>query len=245
MTDQTLSKKSPILLISDLDDTIKITDTQNKLITIFRGLFKSSAFTGMAELYHELVSCDPESKFSVISSSPHAIQEKIRKFLRKNSFPSASLTLRDWIRQPSIVRYKLKALTFAIEGCSLPVILVGDDTEHDPEIFAKIKEHYPERVLAVYIRKVKARDLPSGISGFYTAFDIACHEHAAGRLNSEQVLRVGEALLTGKKLSWLIPKFSVKPPKSFSPFTVPAEQPIMELWTKIHKLIQSIPRRKL
>lgn len=34
-------------------------------------------------------------------------------------------------------------------------ILIGDDSQKDPEIYAEIAEKYPERVKEIYIRNVK------------------------------------------------------------------------------------------
>ena len=54
-------------------------------------------------------------------------------------------------------------------------ILVGDDGERDPETFQALKDKYPERVAAIYIRKVHPdpqrktytgqMDLSDGIKG--------------------------------------------------------------------------------
>lgn len=39
----------------------------------------------------------------------------------------------------------------------LPFVLVGDNGQHDPEIYARIAQIYPERIKATYIRTVKKR----------------------------------------------------------------------------------------
>lgn len=239
-----LKPSLPILLISDLDDTIKISHTQSKLVTIYRGLFRSSAFVGMATLYEEILAGHSESSFAIVSSSPPAIRKKIQYFLSLNGFPPARITLRDWIREPSVLAYKIKSISALTESSPHPVILVGDDTEHDPEVLAQVSKKFPGKVLARYIRMVKGRDLPEGTQGFFTAFDIACAELAAGRLKSEQVLRVGEAVLKAEKHSRLIPWFSLKPPIHFAPFLISPDEAILELWTRIQSKLESIPRRK-
>lgn len=230
---------SPLLLISDLDDTIKISHTQSKLVTVYRGLFRTSAFAGMAQLYAEMLAHHPHSRFCVVSSSPPQIRRKIEFFLAKNSFPEAHITLRDWIRQTSIVRYKLGALLTLTEEARCPVILIGDDTEHDPEVFAHVAKRFPEKIAARYLRTVKGRDLPEGSVGFFTAFDVACAELAAGRLGNEQVLRVGEALLNEQNNSRLIPWFSIRPSARSSPFET--ESPVSNLWRAIQERILAIP----
>lgn len=232
-----------ILLLSDLDDTIKISCTPSPLVTVYRGLFRTSAFAGMAQLYQEM-SSPPGSEFCVVSSSPPQIRNRIERFLTLNGFPKARLVLRDWIRQTSIQGYKLNAICEVIQKSELPVILIGDDTEHDPEVFAKAAEAYPKKILARYVRAVKGRGLPDGSTEFFTAFDIACAEHSAGRLSSEQVLRVGEALLKADKNSRLIPWFSLKPSLHFMPLLTNPDEAVAELWKKVQQKVQAIPRRK-
>ncbi|HEY8279659.1 MAG TPA: phosphatase domain-containing protein [Bdellovibrionota bacterium] len=236
---------SPLLLISDLDDTIKISHTQSKLVTVYRGLFRTSAFAGMAQLYTELLARNPGSTFIVVSSSPPQIRRKVEFFLSSNGFPKAKLVLRDWIRQTSIIRYKLKAILELVEKSAVPVLLIGDDTEHDPEVFARVALRHPKKVAARYLRVVKGRELPEGSQGFFTAFDLACAELSAGRLESAQVLRVGEAVLKAEKSSRLIPWFSILPPANFAPRPDHApDSPIAELWKKIHARLQAIGKER-
>lgn len=236
-------ENSPITLISDLDDTIKISNTESKLSTIYRGLFRSSAFAGMAELYVEILK-HSESKFHIVSSSPPAIRKKILYFLKKNHFPEAEVRLRDWIRESSIPKYKLQAISELVERSQGKVILVGDDTEHDANVFAQVNRKFPEKILARYIHVITGDPIPEGSTPFFTAFDLACAELAAGRLSNDQVLRVGEAVLKVEKNSRLIPKFSLKPPTQYVPFLSIVDQTLVDLWKKIHSKIEAMPKRK-
>ena len=229
-------KPADFVLISDLDDTIKISNTKRKLVTVYRGLFRDSAFTGMATLYKELLKRSTlEDNFIVVTSSPPQIKKRIEKFLAKHGFPKARVILRDWIREPSILKYKKARLENEIKHAPAPVILVGDDTEHDPEVFAELQNRFGEKILAAYIHVITGRQLPANQIPFFTAFDLACQELAAGRLTSEQALRVGDAIMAGKKLTWIIPKFSLKPPTHFIPFISTVDQAMIELWEKIRK----------
>ena len=233
------ASRTPLLLISDLDDTIKISHTQSKLITVYRGLFRSSAFAGMAQLYGEILAAHPGSDFYLVSASPPQIKKKIEFFLEMNGFPSARIVLRDWLRQTSIIKYKLGSLLALVEAASGPTILVGDDTEQDPEVFAHVAKRFPEKVTARYIRTVRGRELPEGTLGFFTAFDVACAELAAGRLSSDQVLKVGEVVLKAEKNSRLIPWFSIRPQARANP--VAEDNPVAALWKAIQERILSIP----
>jgi Uncharacterized conserved protein (DUF2183) len=238
-----MGRNSPLLLISDLDDTIKISHTQSKLATVYRGLFRTSAFAGMAQLYGEILA-DRPARFLLVSSSPPQIRRKIEFFLKKNGFPEAEIVLRDWIRQPSIPKYKLGTILSLVETSEVPVLLIGDDTEHDPEVFAHVHKRFPAKIAARYIHIVRGRELPDGSQGFFTAFDLACLELAAGRLGNDQVLRIGEAVLRAEASRRLIPWFSLKPPLHFVPFVAEVDDTVREIWVRIHEKLQAIPRRK-
>jgi phosphatidate phosphatase APP1 len=236
------TSRPPLLLISDLDDTIKISNTQSKLITVYRGLFRSSAFAGMAQLYSEILAASAGSEFYLVSASPPQIKKKIEFFLQMNEFPAAKIVLRDWIRQSSIIKYKLGTLLALVEAAPGPAILVGDDTEQDPEVFARVAKRFPEKVVARYIRMVRGRELPEGTLGFFTAFDVACAELAAGRLSNDQVLKVGEVVLKAEKNSRLIPWFSIRPQARANP--VSEDNPVAALWKAIQERILSIPQHE-
>lgn len=231
-------------IFSDLDDTIKISNTQEKLVTFYRGVFRSSAFTGMAELYQEwVVAAADANAISIISSSPPMLRNRIKSFLEKNKFPAAELRLRNWITQPFIVRYKTEAIEALASKYPEPLILVGDDTEHDPEVLLKFREQFPKRVLAIYIRQVKGGKLAEGITPFFTAFDIACAEVCAGRLTTKQADLVGRSILETKKRRRLLPRFTLKPPMDFVPKIPHDNKRLQELWLKIQKKLQQIPER--
>jgi hypothetical protein len=235
----------PFRIISDLDDTIKISNTQAKLKTLVRGVFRSSAFLGMSELYQQWADViDSTPAIYIVSSSPRILQNRIQKFLVKNSFPPSELFLRHWIKQPSVSRFKRECLEAIASKHREPLILIGDDTEHDPEILQKFKAKYPKRVLACYIHKIKGRELPEGLIGFYTAFDPACAEVTAGRLKQEQALQVGKVVLNAKLKARLIPRYSTQLPVNFAPTIAAEHKKLSDQWTKIHKKLQAKPKRE-
>ena len=200
---------STFTIVSDLDDTLKISHTTNRLKTVFRGLFMHHAYAGMSELFQEWVG---DREFVLMSSSPNAILPLIHGFLTRHLFPKRQIWLRDWFKQPNIRKYKTDQLKRLIEKIPGPYILVGDDSEWDPEVFSRFREQHPEKVLAVYIRRMRGRPLPEGVTSFHTAFELALEELKAGRLKISQVARVGKAILDEKNPDFVIPYFAVSPP---------------------------------
>lgn len=215
-------------LISDLDDTLKISHTSHRLKTVVRGLLFHHAYAGMSELYQEWL--NRGEPFHLVSSSPKAIRNRIQRFLKKNGFPNAEIQLRDWIHQPDIRAYKTESLRKIVQESNGPIIFVGDDSEWDPEVFTRIWKDHPEKVLAIYIRRMRGRPLPEGAIGFHTAFEIAYYELLAGRLNIPQASRVGKAILDQKNADLVIPYFAVSP----LGLPLPEYMPMQNLMNRIH-----------
>lgn len=201
----------PLGLITDLDDTLKITNTTNRLKTVVRGLFKNQAYAGMSELYQELLK-DTTNRLWVVSSSPNVLRRKIARFLKLNQYPPSQLILRDWLKEKKVKSYKLKAVTSIIESQSdLGFLLIGDDSEWDPEVYLEVKRLYPKRIEAIYIRKIRNRPLPRDVVGFCTAYEVALHELRKQNLSLSQVARIGKSLLDTDDFEQIIPYFAHHP----------------------------------
>jgi hypothetical protein len=204
----TTPSESPFLLVSDFDDTLKISHTTNRLRTVFRGLFAKQAYSGMAELFQEW---GLKSPFVILSSSPQVIGGKIGRFLDRHGFPPREIWLRDWFKQKDIRNYKQQALRRIESRPDAHFIFIGDDAEYDPEVFAAFRDRNPERTLAIYIRRMRGRPLPDGVIPFHSAFEIALAELGAGRLKIPQVSRIGKTVIDTKNDEYIIPYFASSP----------------------------------
>ncbi len=200
--------QNPFLVVSDFDDTLKISYTTNRLQTVFRGLFAKQAYAGMAELYQEWTGDRP---FVLLSSSPNAIRGKIKRFLDRHEYPPREILLRDWIRQKDIRLYKTTAINAIANRPEAGFIFVGDDAEYDPEVFAGFRDRHPDRTLAIYIRRMRGRPLPEGVIPFHSAFEIALSELVAGRLRLPQATRIGKAIIDHGESDHIIPYFASSP----------------------------------
>ena len=203
-------------LISDVDDTVKITHVSNPLSAAFNGLAKKKAFSGMGDLYDILSHQTAGQEVHYISGSPLQLQKKIHSFLEQNGFPAGNLILRDWVHERDQSAYKtvkLEAIAAQTENSPSPqkFILLGDDTEHDPEIYAEFAAKHPDRVMAIYIHKIKARPLPQGQYGFFTAFDIAVSEFLQDRISLEDLSEIASVIRHTKSNELIIPDFAACP----------------------------------
>ena len=211
-----MTKIAKKIIISDLDDTIKISHTTNHIKTIIRGLFFSHAYAGMSALFQEWEKQGFEIK--ILSSSPKWIEKKINRFLDLHLFPKRSLHLRDWIKETKIKSYKTNALKHICQQGYDQIILIGDDTEWDPEVFYNLKKSNPNQVINIYIRSIRERPLPSDdIIRFYTAFDVAASEYKANRLSLDSIKYIFNAVYKEENMEFIFPHF-VSYPKRFENF---------------------------
>jgi hypothetical protein len=152
-------------IISDVDDTIKITevgDMQRLLKNTFLREFES--IVGMADVYQSWA--DYGAQFHYVSSSPWQLFEPLVKLKIESGFPAGSIHLRDIGLRHQIVnrvrtiqrRGKGAVIRFLLK--SMPnrkFFLIGDSSEKDPEIYRKICVRYPQQVTGLFIRQVSRR----------------------------------------------------------------------------------------
>jgi phosphatidate phosphatase APP1 len=160
-----------VTVITDMDDTIKITDMLNhrkKMANTFVLPFR--AVPGMADLYRSWKEAlGPSIHFHVVSAGPWQLNEPLRRFTEEAGFPAftwdmrsvdigdVSVLLRELRSNPK--EFKLaKIQAFMARFPKRHVVLVGDSGEQDPEVYSAILAEFPDRVDAVFIRNVRSED---------------------------------------------------------------------------------------
>ena len=115
---------------------------------------------GMARLYEELSGLDPAMPVVYLSTNAWNVAPAIRRFLGHHRFPAGPLLLTDWGPTNtgwfrSGPEHKHRALErLAVELPHVRWILVGDDGQHDPQIYRTFARAHPEAVRAVVIREL-------------------------------------------------------------------------------------------
>jgi len=201
-----------IRVVSDLDDTIKITNVDETGQAIWNGLFTLRAFAGMSRLYRAMEEANPDLRFTYLSASNEALRPKVRKFIARNGFPEGQILLKGLLNFGDTAAYKTARIEelFARHP-EEKFILIGDDTEHDPGVYDALYTKYPDRILDIYIRRIKGRRLPPAIYPFVTAFDVARMEYEFLRLNTILVGDVAESILLETRDSRVLPAFQACP----------------------------------
>lgn len=233
--------EATVRVVSDIDDTTKVTNVGSTWPAVYNGLFTTRSFTGMAELYQSLAQ-ERGYAFEYLTGSPTAIGPRVRRFLRLNRFPEGGLTLKPTLGSESTREYKIRALReMLVRFPKDQFILIGDDTQADVDAYDDLYRFAPDRILAIYIRKVENEKLPPSIYPFLTAFDIARTEYLMNRLTVEQASPVAISILSEPQENRIFPHFVYCPaPKNF-----PFAEDRMEEWNrKIEERTQAICRKR-
>ncbi len=218
---------SAYVLVTDVDDTIKVTHVRDVVDRTVRFFTEPKSFAGMELLYHRLLNSQPHGEFAVVSGAPRAVQMAVQWFLVAFGFPAPSyLQTREMFEDTALLKIKAISNLFRFnERDGSVVVMVGDDTEQDPYVYDNIsKNYYIEPT--VYIRRVSNRGIGAGAQYFDSAADIAVLEFLAGRLEPQDVYDVYKSILSETELSRLFvpgeycpndssPRLSTTVPRTF------------------------------
>ncbi len=167
-----------VSVVSDIDDTVKITEIPAGARIVVRNTFfkeEYAAAPGMAKRYNEWKHDEYEDvAFHYVSGAPWQLFGPISDFLFREdaNFPEGTfhmksvrknvLTLSSWrdLRELATnekVTYDQKVSQISRLMQHFPdreFILVGDSGEMDPEVYTSIDEMYSDQVKEIYIRDV-------------------------------------------------------------------------------------------
>ncbi len=155
---------NPVSAISDIDDTIIISNTRRVLKTIATTLFvaprKRVPINFASKILNALNS--KGSRIFYVSKSESNLFALLTYFIKDRELPVGYLHLTPYISANQLVRtkggknYKEKAIRFILENSSdKKFILLGDDTQYDMKIYHTITKSYPDKIIRIYIHKTR------------------------------------------------------------------------------------------
>jgi phosphatidate phosphatase APP1 len=154
-------------IISDIDDTIKMTEATSRsemLANTFLRPFE--VVEGMVELYQTWHAQGAD--FHYVSSSPWQLYQPLADLCMSSNFPAGSMHLRYFrIRDEMFKRWRpvRNNKKVGIIGAILKwlprrqFVLIGDSGERDPEIYRFLANRFPNQVVAILIRNLASRPL--------------------------------------------------------------------------------------
>lgn len=194
-------------VISDVDDTLKITNVPSYGDSLENLFFGKTTFLGMAQVFQALYR--HTQSFIYLSGAPQSTQERAHEVLiHLNQFPEGAFLFSNWFEWKSTYDFKSGELKKIAAEKDEPFVLLGDDTQSDPEVFQTFQaEHGPGKAPQAYVHQITRREIPAQLIPYLTSFDLALHEVEAEHLTPEEAASVGSFILSAHRPEELIPSF--------------------------------------
>lgn len=151
-------------IVSDIDDTILSTSLPRPLVAAWNSFVlreqARQAVEGMARLYQQLLADNPGAPIIFVSTGSWNTYPMVHRFMARHGIPQGAMLLTDWgptntgwFRSgPDHKRRCLREL--ARDLPNIRWLLVGDDGQHDLDIYSEFATANPDRVLAIAIRQL-------------------------------------------------------------------------------------------
>ena len=168
---------SGMMIISDIDDTIKVSEVYLGTTELIRNTFLKEVeiANGMQTLYTKLYDENINTTFHYVSGSPLQLYDFLHNLVVDNGFKEGSLHLKnlrlnplsaelyDFIDPDSTYVHKLATISNMMEKNPNKIfILIGDTGEKDPDVYGKLLELYPTQIKAIYLRNVTGETVDNG-----------------------------------------------------------------------------------
>jgi phosphatidate phosphatase APP1 len=157
--------------ISDIDDTVLISHsatTGKKLRVMFTKNPRSrKAFDNVVKFYQllSLAKTTPDllNPFFYVSSSEWNLYDDLNEFFKHNDLPKGAFLLNSIKRWYQLLKTGntkhqgkfIRAIRIMEAFPRQRFILLGDNSQQDPEIYTTIANKYSDRIIAIYIRNVR------------------------------------------------------------------------------------------
>lgn len=159
--------------ISDIDDTVLVSHSANtgkKLRVMFTKNPRSrKTFADVVKFYKLLSLAQTSSKllnpFFYVSSSEWNLYDDLNEFFKHNGLPKGAFLLNNIKKWYELLKTgktkhegKLIRVTRILKAFPKQrFILLGDNSQSDPQIYTSIANKYPEQIVAIYIRNISLK----------------------------------------------------------------------------------------
>lgn len=151
-------------IISDIDDTCLITSLPRPMIAAYNTFVLDETarrvVPGMAAFYRSVLAHHEGAPLIYLSTGAWNTQPVLTRFFARRGFPTGAMLMTDWgATETSMFRsgaqHKHDQLRrLARDLPHIKWLLVGDDGQHDPELYDNFADDCPENVDAIAIRQL-------------------------------------------------------------------------------------------
>lgn len=161
---QIIDSEETFGIVSDIDDTILSTWLPRPFLAAWNSFFLTEqarqAVPGMARFYQRMLAEHPGAPIIYVSTGAWNTYPMVSRFLTRHGVPRGAMLLTDWgptntgwfRKGPDHKRTCLRELARDLPNISW--LLVGDDGQHDPELYAEFATLQPAHVRARAIRQL-------------------------------------------------------------------------------------------
>jgi phosphatidate phosphatase APP1 len=159
-----VSPETTLGVVCDIDDTVMVTALPRPFLAAWNSFVRDEharrPVPGMAVLLERLSRDNPGAPIIYLSTGAWNVAPTLERFLGRHLYPKGPLLLTDWgpthdrwFRSgPEHKRTNLRRLAAEFPG--IRWVLLGDDGQHDEEIYGHFAREFPERVRAIAIREL-------------------------------------------------------------------------------------------
>lgn len=150
------------IVISDIDDTIKVTEVTDHRRLLSRTFLEPfEAVPGMADVYQRWA--DQGAAIHLVSNGPWQLYPQLSELFEREGFPNASWSMRVFrLKDRTGVSFLLGGGTHKLDEIARCIerypewsfVLVGDMSERDPQIYGEIARLHPDRITHILLRNV-------------------------------------------------------------------------------------------
>ena len=151
-------------LVSDIDDTILTTWLPRPMVAAWNSFVRDESnrqsIPGMARFYHRFLATHPGAPLVYLSTGAWNTYDFLNRFIEQHRYPKGPLLLTDWGPtntgwfRSGMENKRTNLLRLAADFPGVRWLLVGDDGQHDPEIYAEFAHSHPNHVAAEAIRQL-------------------------------------------------------------------------------------------
>lgn len=157
--------------ISDIDDTVLVSHSASMFkrmrVLLTKNPHSRKAFADVVRHYHllSLTHTDPDvpNPFFYVSSSEWNLYDDLNEFFKHNGLPKGAFLLNEikkWYQLFKTGKTKhhgklIRVARILDVFTEQRFVLLGDNSQSDPDIYSAIANKYPHKIVAVYIRNIK------------------------------------------------------------------------------------------
>lgn len=166
-------------VVCDVDDTVMVTALPRPLLAAWNSFVLDEharqPVPGMAVLLERLARSHPGTPVIYLSTGAWNVAPTLTRFLQRHLFPPGSMLLTDWGPthdrwfRSGVEHKRTNLRRLAEEFPTIEWLLIGDDGQHDDEIYTEFTREHPSSVAGVAIRRLSTAE--AVLAGGRTAVD--------------------------------------------------------------------------